>query len=218
MKIYVHEHVKKIERLHKHIISSIDEQTNVLTLLNEFAENLFSGFEKGNRSVAIEIRNWHPDLICKDRDEILDGDFGMDDAKLTIARAYGFEDWKDAETRGNSTFNLEFERAIDTMLNGNIDSLKKILELNTGTLTERSPYGHGATLLHYAGSNGVEMWRQKVPLNLPEIVRFLIKKGTDKNATAKFYGGEFTTIDLAGTSAHPKDAGIMDDLLEALSD
>ena len=53
-------------------------------------------------------------------------------------------------------------------------------------------------------------------MNLVEITSFLVETGADKNARANVYGGEFTTWELASTSAHPKDAGIMKKLLNHL--
>ena len=76
----------------------------------------------------------------------------------------------------------------------------------------RSQYGHRASLLNYAGSNGVEFWRQQVPLNLAEIVIYLLEAGADKNATMKVYGGEFNTFELLTTSIHPLRARIMEEM------
>ncbi|WP_378176901.1 hypothetical protein [Aquimarina sp. SS2-1] len=37
--------------------------------------------------------------------------------------------------------------------------------------------------MNYTASNGVEIWRQKTPINLPEMTYFLIDKGADRYAT-----------------------------------
>ena len=68
-------------------------------------------------------------------------------------------------------------------------------------LRARSKYGHSATLLHYAGTNGVESYRQVVPLNLAEIVAFLITSGADQNSKANIYGGS-TPRELFESSKH----------------
>ena len=172
--------------------------------------------KNGNSAVNIEISNWHPEFIGKDTETIMNSPFEIADAKLTIAKGYGFTDWDDVLERGDVKFNMAFEHAIDTMLNGNINSLKKQLKRNKSILSERSKYGHRATLLHYVSSNGIEIRRQKVPLNLVEITRLLIESGADKNAKAQIYNGEFTALELASSSAHPHDAGIMEDLIEVL--
>ena len=69
----------------------------------------------------------------------------------------------------------------------------------------------------YCGNNGVEFWRQQVPLNLKTIILFLLENGANKNATMSVYGGEFDTLSLLTTSAHPINAGILDELVEALN-
>ena len=49
------------------------------------------------------------------------------------------------------------------------------------------------------------------------MIELLIKKGADKEVTANFYGGLYDTKTLAETSAHPKEAGILDEIMEVLS-
>ena len=88
------------------------------------------------------------------------------------------------------------------MLSGDLDSLRRLISEDASLITQRSCYGHRATLLHYCGNNGVEFWRQQVPLNLKDIIHFLIENGADKNATMSVYGGEFDTLSLLTTSAH----------------
>ena len=75
---------------------------------------------------------------------------------------------------------------------------------------------HRATLLHYVGSNGVEIRRQKVPANLVAITELLLETGSDVNATARVYGGEMTTYSLVATSGHPVRAGLAEELLATL--
>ena len=64
-----------------------------------------------------------------------------------------------------------------------------------------------ATVLHYAGSNGVESYRQVVPLNLADIVDFLIRAGADPQAEATIYGGS-TARALFESSTHPIQANV----------
>ena len=215
--IYVADGVRKVRRLHREIINQTTSEMTVKTQLEMVAENLFEEFQKGNSATTIEISNSHPKFIAKDSQAILDSEFGVDDAKLTIAKGYGFRGWDDLEKNGNETFDMTFELAVDTLLNGNIEFLEKQIESEPDVLKRRSKYGHKATLLHYVSSNGVEIRRQKVPQNLVEITKMLIEKGADKFTKAKLYGGEFTTLELATTSAHPTDAGIMKELQTVLS-
>lgn len=67
-------------------------------------------------------------------------------------------------------------------------------------------------LLHYVASNGVELWRQNVPRNLPAICEMLLLKGANASAKMSVYGGYYDTLSLLLTSAHPKAAGLMDEL------
>jgi hypothetical protein len=98
------------------------------------------------------------------------------------------------------------------MLAGDFKGIKKIITGNNALLNQKSQYGHEATLLHYSASNGVELWRQKVPLNLPEMVEFLVENGANRNARMKVYGGEYTAAELLLSSAHPRQAGILMEL------
>ncbi len=213
--IYTSDGVKKVRLLHREVINQTTSNTTIESQLGLVSENLLAEHKKSNSATYIEISNWHPDFVGKDLEEIMNSAFKMVDARLTTAKGYGFKDWEDVLAKGEAKFNMKFEHAIDTMLNGNINSLRKQVKRNTNILSERSRYGHQATLLHYVSSNGIEIRRQKVPLNLPKITRFLIESGADKNAKAKLYNGEFTAIELVRTSAHPEDAGIMESLVEA---
>ena len=73
------------------------------------------------------------------------------------------------------------------------------------------PLAAPATLLHYATANGVETYRQVVPLNLPEMITTLLDRGADVN------GPPTPTAPSAGRSAcssaarHPRDAGVIDE-------
>ena len=71
---------------------------------------------------------------------------------------------------------------------------------------------------NYIGSNGVETYRQRVPLNLAEITRLLIDAGADVNATANMYGGGSTALGLLVTSDHPARAGVTGDVRKVLVD
>ena len=202
--------------LHREIINQTTSETTIESQLELIAENLYLEHKKSNSATCVEISNWYPDLVGKDEETIMNSAFEIADARLTISKGYGFANWNEVTEKGNVKFNMVFEHAVDTMLNGNISSLRKQAKRNENLLCERSKYGHNATLLHYVSSNGVEIRRQKVPKNLPDIAQFLIENGAEKNAKMKIYGGEFTTLELAETSAHPKDAGIEKSLIKAL--
>lgn len=103
------------------------------------------------------------------------------------------------------------------MLSGDVEKLRGLLSSDPTLIHQRSSFGHRSTLLHYVGSNGVETYRQRVPMNLTEITRLLVDAGADVNATASMYGGS-TTLGLLITSDHPAKAGVTGDVLKVLVD
>ena len=215
--IYIHERVKKLYELHRQAIENINEDTKVIDQLAAFADTIFTAWKMRDPICKGQINNWHPTFIGKSLDVIFASPFTLEDARLSIAKDCGFKDWADAKHRGDVPFNLAFEKAVDSLLNGDLATLKAQIKENPTLLHERSKYGHQATLLHYAGSNGVEMWRQQTPYNLPEIVQFLLDAGADKNATMAVYGGHFTTWEMVATSAYPHAAGVVAELREILA-
>ena len=94
------------------------------------------------------------------------------------------------------------------MLAGDLDGLRALLDGDPHLTARGSYWPHGATLLHYATANGVEIHRQVVPLNLPAIVALLVDREADVTATAHAYGSEVTALGLLLSSSHPHDAGV----------
>jgi len=187
-KIYIHENTHKVYNLHKKAIEQVKPTTTILEQLTAFSNTLLEAWKNRNPVCKGQINNWHPDFIGQSLDLIFKAEFTLVDARLSIAKDCGFANWEAVEKQGNIPFNLVFEKAVDTLLAGDLASLKTQIKEQSNLLNLRSFYGHQATLLHYAGSNGVEMWRQQTPYNLPEIVQFLLDAGADKNAKMKVYG------------------------------
>jgi hypothetical protein len=67
-------------------------------------------------------------------------------------------------------------------------------------------------------ANGVEISRQVVPRNLPELVELLIESGADVDACARAYGADLRPLDLLLTSGHPHAAGVTADVAALLRD
>jgi hypothetical protein len=214
--VYICDQVKDIERLHSDLFTDDFRQLPICDQLDQQAHRIVEGHKAGNRAVVTHITCWHPNLVGRSADEIMNSDFTLDDARQTIAREYGFANWADAAVRGENAPDLEFELAVDTLLRGDVESLRGLLSSNPSLVHRRSSFGHRSTLLHYVGSNGVETYRQKVPLNLAEIARLLIDAGADVNATAEMYGGGSTTLGLLITSDHPAKAGVISDVRKVL--
>ena len=95
------------------------------------------------------------------------------------------------------------------------EALRGLLSSDPSLVRRRSSFGHRATLLHYVGSNGVETYRQRVPMNLAEIARLLVEAGADVNARAEMYSGS-TVLGLLVTSDHPARAGVTGDVVKVL--
>ena len=216
--IYVSDQVREVERLHQDLLTDSFQNLPIREQLDLQAHRILEAHNSGDRAVVTQITCWHPSLVCRSADEIMQATLTLDDARQTIAREHGFADWSDVEARGDSPPDATFERAVDTLLRGDVEELRSLLSRDPSLVRQRSSYGHQATLLHYVGSNGVETYRQRVPMNLAEIARLLIQAGADVNATANMYKGGATTRGLLVTSDHPHKAGVTGEVLKVLTD
>jgi hypothetical protein len=143
------------------------------------------------------------------------------DAQAIIAREHFFASWAAfaafADARRNPRSPIaRFEAAADAIVAGDLETLRRVLREDPDLVRARSARRHRATLLHYAGSNGIEGFRQRAPKNLVDITAALIDAGADVNATAQMYGTDDRTLDLAATSIHPVLAGVLEPLLAFL--
>jgi ankyrin repeat protein len=145
------------------------------------------------------------------------------DAQFVIARSHGFESWpkfaRHLEDFGitNSAVS-QFESAADAIVSGDLATLQRLLRQNPELIRARSAREHGATLLHYVSTNGLEGYRQKTPQNIAQIAETLLEAGAEVDARAGVYGGGSTTLSLTATSIHPLKAGVQNALLGLLLD
>lgn len=145
------------------------------------------------------------------------------DAQFVIARSHGFDSWPkfskhlDALMQKSSSI-ARFEAAADSIINGDIDTLTRLLREDPKLVHARSSREHSATLLHYVSANGVEGYRQKTPPNIIAITELLLKAGAEVDAEADVYGGGATTLGLVATSIHPFRAGVQNLLMQLLLD
>ena len=106
-----------------------------------------------------------------------------------------------------------FERAALAVVDGDLETLRFLLEEHPEFATERSP-DHGATLLHYVGANGpVEDDMQRTPTNAVEVARLLIERGADVDATIDDEPATTPLVALV-TSEFPAVAGAQGELVE----
>lgn len=180
--------------------------------LERLAQQLWQAVQDDNDVVKNQINNYHPEYISKDWALIKEQGFSEANAYDSIAYVYGFKGWRSVS---EEPINITFEKAIDTLLTGDIDRLTDMIRHQPHLVNARSQYGHGAPLLHYVGSNGIELYRQVVPMNLSEVMICLLDHGCDHKATIPIYGGHFNMIDLMLTSAHPKAAKLDESVHQA---
>lgn len=118
-----------------------------------------------------------------------------------------------------------FERAVDAVIDGDVELLKQLLRedpqlvrARSSLVTDGDPPVHGATLLHYVAANGVEGYRQRSPHNAAEIAKVLLDAGADPDALSDAYGSKCTTMALLVSSTPPARAGVQVPVLNVLID
>ena len=216
MQVYVAPEVKEVEALHPYLTDAAFRALPIRAQITQQAGVVHTAHAGGDRRARVHIMSWWPGARGRTPDEVMASPFALDDARLTMAREYGFADWAEVEQLGETGVVVAFEDALDAMLAGDADRLGQRLHEDPQLATARSVFGHRATLLHYLGANGVESHRQRTPLNAAALAELLIEHGADVHAEADMYGGGQTPFALASTSAHPYEAGIATDLNRVL--
>lgn len=143
------------------------------------------------------------------------------DAQFVLARSHGFDTWSRfvthvAELERRDSPTDAFEAAADAIVTGQLETLDRLLREHPGLIGNRSTREHRATLLHYVSANGVENYRQRTPPNIVGIAERLLRAGAEVDDEANVYGGGATTLGLVATSAHPRHAGVQNELIDLL--
>jgi hypothetical protein len=175
--------------------------------LQVLAGRLADGHRGRHPGAYVELSNWNPALVGLRPEHVWDRRLDPSDFVLAVARARGY-DGVDGVVPDDVMPSPGYETAVDTMLAGDLGGLRALLDDDPSLTARRSHWPHGATLLHYATANGVEIYRQVVPRNLPELVTLLVDRGSDVNAAARAYGSEVTALGLLLSSGHPHEAGL----------
>jgi hypothetical protein len=105
---------------------------------------------------------------------------------------------------------------VEDILAGDVEAVAGSLATYPDLVAIRSHWGHRATLLHYLAANGVEIYRQRVPADAPDIARLLLDHGADVAAKANMYGGRRATLGMLLSSSHPAHAGVSAQLADVL--
>jgi ankyrin repeat protein len=203
------------------------------------AKDLIKAYRSGDAEVKRRIRQHHPRLRGRantnDRNDVMDAEIRkakltLADAKCVVARCHSFESWPKlaqhvkALTRKGSRV-LQFELAVEAIVNGDLDTLKQLLRENPELIRTRSTREHHASLLHYVGANGVEGYRQKTPMNAVKVAEILLQAGAEVDADLAYSASMrkryperigSTTLGMVATSCHPAEAGVQIALLETL--
>lgn len=210
MKMYQAKVVKEINAFYGDLLYALDKFPTIISHLEALTHRMYEGVRSKTDCVFIEINNYHKDHLGKPIGALQTLNLSLEDCKMTIANEYGFQNWSALEQEGNKSYSIPFEQAVNAVLSGDLQLLKVLLQQYPKLIHQRSQYGHQATLLHYTASNGVEFWRQKVPLDLVEVTEYLLDCGANHDAKMRVYGGEFNTFALLKTSAHPRQAGLLE--------
>lgn len=146
------------------------------------------------------------------------GPLDRDRAREAIARWHRFGGWADVVRHADRAIDPGFEAAADAIVSGEVEVLRDLLARRPALVSERSPFGHRAALLHYVAANGVEDSRQwQSPREAVALARLLLAAGAEPDAVCDAYGG-VTPLGLVVSSVHPARAGVQVGLVDALVD
>jgi len=211
--MYISAPVQAIQRLHQHRQGHY--AGTVMEDLSGRVDDLLEHQIDQVLAVATYLTNGHPEYAGQATHHIPFGSVTRADFEKAVARTVGYRNWFGVE-REIKLLDPDFERAVDLLLAGDKEALAAMLTQKPDLINQSSAYGHRAGLIHYVGANGVELWRQQVPANLPEMLQLLLDHGADPQQAHNIYQGNGDVRALIETSAHPKDAGISAELLQVL--
>ncbi len=211
--IYINDQVKLVRSLYQELIDHHPQDNSPYDFLKQQAETLWEAYKIEDERVLPELTNFHPELIGASSEQVFAADLSSDDVDNIILDEYGFDSWDDVKNIGH--FDLTFEKAVNTLLSGNITELEVLLGYHPHIVREPSQFGHKAGIIHYLGSNGIEIWRQIVPSNSVDLLKVLLSSGADPNQKNNIYGGS-DLKSLIESGIHPYEAGLGDALVAEL--
>jgi ankyrin repeat protein len=196
--------------------------TSVLDDYERFAQALLADVKSGADEARWRFKWEHPRFKGKPVDEVDSTTLDLGDARLVIARDYGFDTWADlarfSEAVKEEGTEARFEAAVEAVVSGDVGTLERMVHEHPELIHARSTRRHHATLLHYIAANGVENARQRTPPNAVDVARMLLEAGAEVDALAEMYDATCTTMSMLVSSAHPASAGLQVPLAELLFD
>lgn len=211
MKIYKPSTVADLQQFYGDLLLEMVRFPTIYEHLKALSARMWEGVQANKEAVLLEISNYHWAYLGRPTSDLSRIGLTEEDCRQTIANEYGFRRWTEV-AHMSIPYDHKFESLVNAVLEGSLNAVRNYITENPELLNQKSAYGHKASLLHYTVSNGVEFWRQQVPENLPEIARFLVDSGANKNAKMLVYGGEYTASELLLSSAHPQNAGVLEAL------
>ncbi len=210
---YINDQVRTLRFFYRSMIDAHPGDNGILNFMKAHTRLMWEAFQGKDASVAVEFSNHHPDLIGEPPEKIMSYPLTLADCEMTVLDQYGFVSWEEAKDAG--TFQIPFEQAVNAVVHGNILRLDKQIRAHPEIVRMKSQFGHKAGLIHYIAANGVEIWRQIVSSNAPEVLELLLFSGADPDQKNNIYGGSGLRT-LIETSDHPFRAGVGNELLRLL--
>lgn len=186
------------------------------------ANAVFEALKAGDEAVQWRVKWEHPRFRDKSLTDVQAATLDLSDARMVVAREYGFEDWAHLRRFAQSVevdeAIIRFETAVEALIAGDVTALRSMLRDHPELVHARSARRHHATLLHYVAANGVEGARQKTPKNAVDVAKLLLDAGADVDALADMYDEKCTTMSMLVSSTPPNDAGLQAAIAETLLD
>lgn len=198
------------------------------------ANELQRAHRDGAKSAAARIVAHHPGLEGLSLEAVLGKPLPLADARLVIAREYGFDNWTQIEDRVGLVSRIadiephpRFDAALAALDAGDVGRLRSLIAADASLVHARTnlepPYGYftGATLLHHvAGNPGRD---NRLPANIVDVARLLLDSGADVNSltfgpspsNSKFTRGS-STMGLVITSKQASDMDVAGPLMDLL--
>jgi ankyrin repeat protein len=172
-----------------------------LSVYQAAAAALLARAQTGDAAARSRFKWMHPRFAGLPLSAVEPGALSLDDARLVVARELACADWSGLAAHLAAAAApgpvRAFEHAADAVVAGDLVSLQTLLAADPALVSARSSRLHRATLLHYLAANGA---------------------GSAPDALADAYGAPSTTLSLLVSSDHPRAAGLLVPLVEALLD